>query len=80
MKGLGFRAYPCYQESLPECSSESYYQTMINLYVRELTFLKGQFYLFNTGFNPQEKNPVINYLDSNIILPFTSEFGTNMVV
>ena len=37
-------------------------------------------YLFNTAFNPQDQNPVVKYLDSNIIMPFTTSFGTDMII
>ena len=42
--------------------------------------MKGQIYFFNTGFNPQDRDSIINFLDSNVVLPFSQEIGTDVVV
>ena len=45
-----------------------------------LTFFNGQIFMWNNGFNPHERDPVVTYLDSNFLLPFSIEISSALVV
>ena len=80
MKGIAVIVKPCYASGTPTCRGEPAYNYFMGIYLQHVLFLKGQLYLLNTGFNPEEKNPVVHFLDSNILFPFSQEIGTEVIV
>ena len=62
------------------CVGETVFNSFLGNVLSSSDFINGQLYIFNTGFNPQERNPIVTYLDSNFIMPFSLQIGNNMLI
>ena len=52
LKGVMIDVKPCFLSGTAACWGASPYFTFLNLLLSFIPFMRGQLYLFNTGFNP----------------------------
>ena len=67
--------WPCYLRNRSDCVEKEIYSNSFSYYLMFFKSIIGQVFVFNTAFNPQNKDPLIRHIESNF-MPFTEELGS----
>lgn len=78
---LEIKIKPCTNTtSKTDCSSEEVQAFNINSYLQFSNYVVGDLFIFDTAFQPTEKDPLVYFIEDHVYLTFTQDTGVETLV